>query len=489
MKHTPLIIAAAVIFFSCSTHALLHEHEDTTAVSNSMQKLQTDIDHILSDSLLAPSFIGVKIMSLEDSVILYSNNSAKLFHPASNMKLLTTSTALQLLGPQYDFVTSVASNVKPINGILNGNVYIKGCGDPLLRTEHLDSVVLALQQAGITRITGNLIGDISRFDDLFWGLGWMWDDDPTSDAAFITPLTVNDNCITVFVTSGKHAGEAPEIMIEPNTTYIHIMNNGITSQDTTLPKLDVNRVRGENTITIKGRIPPGNITQQFTLSVWKPELYFLELFKEKLFAHGVRFDGTMIIDSSRNLFPLAEIRHPLDSILYQVNKPSDNLAAENLLKTLSLKMYGEPGSALLGLNIVKHYLQSVGIDTTLMILADGSGVSWYNALSPGALVKLLTAQYKNKSTFRHFYESLPIAGIDGTLKNRMKGTRAEGNVHAKTGSLTGVSSLSGYVNTQDGHMLVFSILCNHFPGEIVSLRNAQNKIMELLSNYNMQEEK
>jgi D-alanyl-D-alanine carboxypeptidase/D-alanyl-D-alanine-endopeptidase (penicillin-binding protein 4) len=485
MKNSFVLIAVALICCSCSGRAVLHDQPDSGNVSNSAHRLQENINHLLDDSLLSSSFVGIKIISLEDSTTLFSANSNKLFHPASNMKLVTTAAGLQLLGPQFNFVTSITTDGNVSNGILEGNIYITGSGDPVLRTEHFDSLADAFRQRGITTISGNIIGDISYYDGLAWGSGWMWDDEPTSDAAFITPLTVNDNCVEISISPGKRKGDLPQISIEPTTTYFPIINNGNTSDDTTLPKLDVTRVKGENTFIVQGRISPAGITQQFTLSVWKPELFFLELFKERLSEHGVSIHGTIRIDSGKNLLPLFQIRHPLDSVFHQINKQSDNLGAENLLKTLSANAYGEPGSALTGLSMVKRYLQSIGIDTTLMILADGSGLSSYNLISPDAMVKLLFEQYNNKQTFRLFYESLPIAGIDGTLKNRMKGSRAEGNVHAKTGSLTGVSTLSGYVKTLDGHLLAFSIMCNHFPGEIRSLRTLQNNIMEVLASYKM----
>jgi D-alanyl-D-alanine carboxypeptidase/D-alanyl-D-alanine-endopeptidase (penicillin-binding protein 4) len=214
--------------------------------------------------------------------------------------------------------------------------------------------------------------------------------------------------------------------------------------------------------------------------VWKPEFYFLELLKERLMTHGIQIHGKLRIDTVYHGQRIAAISHRIDSVVHQINKPSDNLAAENLLKTLAVVKQRKPGASQDGLFIIKEYLTSVGIDTSKMILADGSGLSWYNAISPDAVVQLLFHEYHTPA-FRRFYESLPIAGVDGTLKNRMKETRAEGNVHAKTGSLTGVSALSGYVKNRDGVTLIFSMLCNHFPQKILSLRNAQDNIMNILT--------
>jgi D-alanyl-D-alanine carboxypeptidase/D-alanyl-D-alanine-endopeptidase (penicillin-binding protein 4) len=213
--------------------------------------------------------------------------------------------------------------------------------------------------------------------------------------------------------------------------------------------------------------------------VWEPEKYFLELFRDALEKHGVAVHGITRIDTSRPGFVLGTVAHTLDSVLHRINKPSDNLGAEILLKTLGIAESGGQGTAEGGLGVVKKYLAGTGVDTTRLILADGSGMSFYDAISPDAIIKLLTAQ--SGEAFRRLYESLPVAGVDGTLKNRMRHGPAFGNVHAKTGSLTGVSALSGYVTTADHELLAFSMMCNHFPAEIVPLRAAQDSIMQILA--------
>jgi D-alanyl-D-alanine carboxypeptidase/D-alanyl-D-alanine-endopeptidase (penicillin-binding protein 4) len=178
---------------------------------------------------------------------------------------------------------------------------------------------------------------------------------------------------------------------------------------------------------------------------------------------------------------LAAVSRSLDTVLAVINKESDNLSAELLLKTIAAERVPGPGSARAGLAVVKEYLAGVGIDTSRMILADGSGVSWYTAVSPEALTALLRAEYGQGQTYPRFRASLSVAGVDGKLRNRMKGSRAEGNAAAKTGTLSGVGCLSGYVASADGRTLAFSILGNHFPGEGAVLRSLQNTIVALLA--------
>jgi D-alanyl-D-alanine carboxypeptidase/D-alanyl-D-alanine-endopeptidase (penicillin-binding protein 4) len=451
--------------------------------SRSIQKLQYAIDKILNDSALTPCIIGVKIVSLENGRVLYSRNNNLLYHPASNTKLLTTATALALLDSQFTFKTIAFAEQTPADNELGGNLYVKGYGDPLFTTPALDSLVKLIRQAGINKITGNIIGDVTYFDDLYWGAGWMWDDEPEYYEAFISPLTINGNCVDIKVMPGLKPGDSLRYSLEPPLPYFVIKNQGITTNDTLVPPLNVTRLKHENTITISGRISPTDTGETFTLSIWKPEWYFLELLKSKLIEHGIEFKGKVLLDTLRPSVKIAEIAHPLDSVLHQINKPSDNLAAENLLKTMAAEKFGPPGNANNGLTLVKAYLASIGIDTTAIVLGDGSGLSPYNLVSPDAIVTLLQKQYENKTTFQRFYESLPLAGVEGTLKNRMQNTRAFKNVKAKTGTLLGVSTLSGYVTTADSTMLAFSIMANHYPKELRTLRIAQDKIMDLLANF------
>ncbi|MDI6767703.1 MAG: D-alanyl-D-alanine carboxypeptidase/D-alanyl-D-alanine-endopeptidase [Bacteroidota bacterium] len=472
-------------WFFFTTCVAAYQISDSLITDNTPKSLKTQIDNILKDSLLDQCFFGIKIISLDDGRVLYELNSNKLFHPASNMKLLTTATAINTLKHGYQFKTKLFTDGKVVDSVLRENLYIIGSGDPLLETNDLDSLSLLLNIQGIKKIRGDIAGDVSRFDSIYWGKGWMWDDEPESYSAFITPLTVNGNSIKIFVSPGKNIGDPPSIKTEPVTSFTKLFNFGITSNDTLIPLCQVTRQRGTNNIIINGRLSPADEIKEFKLSIWKPELYFLSLLKERLKLSGIIVDRDITLDSIRHwrkesIF-LAEVSHPIDSVLHQINKNSDNLAAENLLKTISAEHLGSSGSAENGLLLIKNYLASEGIDTSKMILVDGSGVSWYNAISPDAIVQILQKQYERKTTFKRFYESLAIAGVDGTLKNRMKGTRAEGNVHAKTGSLLGVSNLSGYVKSADGKLLAFSILCNHFPGESKILKEMQDKVIELLS--------
>jgi D-alanyl-D-alanine carboxypeptidase/D-alanyl-D-alanine-endopeptidase (penicillin-binding protein 4) len=281
-------------------------------------------------------------------------------------------------------------------------------------------------------------------------------------------------------------GDTTLISIDPPTQYVSLLNTATTGADTTPLTLEISRKFKErlNVVTVKGQIPRGAKPQKEPISVWGPEMYFLTLFKEKLLRENIVFDGKLLLDtipSSAVLF--ARHLQPIDSMVVFLNKMSDNLSAENTIKILGAESYGVPGTTEHGISSVKRTLYSFGIDTTKFLMVDGSGVSHYDLLTPDILVTLLRAMHSKKDIFDLYYSSLPNAGVDGLLANRMKGTPAQNNLHAKTGTLGGVSSLSGYVTTADGEMLGFSIMMQNYIGTGEPYRKIQDAIGALMAGF------
>lgn len=481
MKNIISTLSTAVVILSVSCSAI-EPAKSPPKHSQRPVPLQARLDSLLSDTALASCFIGINITALDGGTTLYERNGLKLFHPASNMKLLTTAAALKMLGSGFMFRTAVWADGPVKAGVVSGDLYVHGTGDPLITTDDLDSLAARIRDSGIKVIKGDIVGDVSQFDSLFWGPGWMWDDEPGTSMASITPLTVNSNAIEFTAYPGRRNGDPVAILYDAPEGYFTLRNEALTSTDTLIPPLSITRRRGENIIEVRGRITPGTRPQRSSLSIWKPEQFFLELFRRELIRGGISVLGRTRLGASSGTFKLGEISHQLDSVIQRINKLSDNLAAENTLKTLSVEKHGIPGTTAGGIAAIKVYLSSIGIDTTRFTAADGSGESSYNEISPDIIVALLRKQYDDKAVYTRFSESLPVAGADGTLKTRMKGTAAERNVHAKTGTTTGVSTLSGYVTTQAGMPLVFSIMCNHFPGDLQILRSLQDTIMVVLAN-------
>ncbi len=451
-----------------------------------INRLQKSIDAILEDSIFVSAHAGIKIVSLTDERVLYERDSKVLFHPASNLKLLTSAATLHALGTNYKFRTALYLDSLNADGTVVGNLFIKGFGNPDLTMKDLKSMIEQLRTGGVRKVQGGIVCDVSYFDDLYWGKGWMWDDEPSFYEAFISPLSINDNCVRVIVGPGKRIGDSVLVRLDPESKFLAIVNKGFTGADTSENTLDVSRefkIR-MNTIVVEGTLPHSSREREFVLSVWHPEVYAAALLREELERQGVKVLGQTrmgIVDTQAREVVLHE--WPIDSVIINLNKTSDNLSAENLLKVVGAEKRGTPGSAAKGISVVNEFLSSSGIDTTSYLMVDGSGVSHYNLINADTYARLLSAVYRHKGIFDLFYTSLPIAGVDGTLQNRMKETAAAGKVRAKTGTISGVSTLSGYAQTADGDTLAFSILMDHFTGSSKPYRDAQDKIAELLSRF------
>jgi serine-type D-Ala-D-Ala carboxypeptidase/endopeptidase (penicillin-binding protein 4) len=475
----PLVCAMFVTLSGCAVFS------PTGRPSDPLAALRYDIDQVLADSIFVPTRAAVKVISANTKEVLYDHDSKLLMRPASNMKLLTSASALHVLGKDYAFRTAVYADTTVTEGTLNGNIYLKGFGNPDLATSDLDTLVRQLQSLGVQRITGGVVGDVTFFDDLYWGYGWNWDDEPASYAAFITPLAINDNCVVVTVTPGAR-GDSVHVTVDPPTSYVTVINKGTTVSDSVTRRLSVTRLYMErsNTILVDGEMLADAAPVERQLSVWKPELYTTTLFTEALRRNGI----VVVKQPSLGQVPplgreIAFHSQKIDSVVVNMNKVSDNLTAEMFLKTIDAVTNHVPGSSEGGVFVVNKFLSSLGIDSMKHRLTDGSGLSYHNLITAEMIVQLLEGMQHQTDIFPLFYQSLPIAGVDGTIRNRMKRTPAEGNLRAKTGTISGVSSLSGYVQTRDGEMLVFSTTMQNFISPTRLYQRAQDKIGALLAGF------
>lgn len=472
---------------SCSSIGYLKKPASTDPVLIFQEKM----NGILKDSVLYQAHVGIKIVSLDRNEVLYEKNSHKLFHPASNMKIITTATALKKLGVDFKFKTEVLVDTPGISdGKIKGNLYLRGGGDPDLTSDDLRKMIQTLKEQGITEIEGDLICDESYFDELFLGSGWMWDDASCWECAAISALSVNDNCVEVHLQPAPLIGEKPIITIHPATNYVKIDNQGITvdSLDTLqLQKFRMERewIHPSNVIHIEGGIA-NNIPKVIgVVDVHEPALYTGTLFRELLADADIKFSGTIKkgVTSSNAISVLTYWSKPLSLVVYNTNKESDNLSAELILKTMGAEKKNSPGTSHKGIAVINEYLHEIGMDSSRFRLADGSGVSRYNLVSPELLVAILKDMHHDSKVQAEFKSSLPIAALDGTLKKRMKDTPAAGNLRAKTGSLSDVSTLSGYATSADGENLAFSLMMIHFNVPMSHIRTLQDKIGEAISSF------
>lgn len=453
-----------------------------------LTKLKNDLDKIVSDKFFERSQIAIEIFDITEGKSLYSHNNKLLLIPASNMKLLTSAAGLVFLGPDYEFKTKLYYSGVAEGATIFGDLYVVGGLDPDITPNDLDTLVQAVKSVGKRFIIENIYADISIKDSLYWGNGWMWDEHPDSDAPLLSALNINDNTIEVFVT-GNEVGLRGIVTLKPDTKFVRIENHSVTVPSYTLNELNITRdwVNSKNTIIIKGNVREDEISDSSEhsekLNLLEPEKYFLTLFKEHLEKENIYSNGKLDIQTlPEGSVYLAEINRSLAEILINLNKESDNLNAEMLLYALALKDSISPATAKNGIEIIKSLIDSIGRDPDDYSLADGSGVSRYNLVSAELIIELLKYMYRH-SEFVPFYKSLPIAGVDGTLKKRMKKTLAESNVHAKTGTLKGVSSLSGYVFAKNGNLISFSIIMQNYVENKSVARSFQDQICELLANY------
>ncbi len=439
---------------------------------------------------------GVVIQSLETGEYFYKRNENKLLIPASVSKLFTTSSGLMLLGGDYRFSTNVFMRGEMDGSILHGDLIVQGRGDPTISGRFYNNDIYkvykdwadSLLNLGIDEITGNLIGDDNQFDDKGLGAGWAWDYESYWYAAPSSAISFNDNTVDIIVSVNKKTHQ-PQITIEPDTKYIVILNNvEIVAKDSTTA-IDVYRQRGTNVVSVFGTISDNSDSVRTFVTVNNPTQYAMVVLKKVLEENGIKIDGYPIdIDDIPKPIDFTKFKRlftfyspELKEIIKVINKNSYNFFAEQLLKTIGLEKEGY-GSVENGLRAVEEVLGEMGINPDNVSLVDGSGLSRLNLVTPRQLVALLNYMYKSPY-FIPFYNSLPIAGVDGTLGTRMKNTKAQNNVRAKTGYLGGVRSMAGYVYTGDNEPVAFSIIVNNFTVPFKLADNIQDLVCLRLANF------
>ena len=447
--------------------------------------LAQTIDQALADPVLAHGVQGVLIESLKDGSVLYEKNSDLTFVPASNFKLIVSAASLDLLGPDYKIPTIVymSGQQKPA-GYFRGDIILVGGGDPVLKREHLEAMAAKIKAMGIKTIKGNIIGDDSRFDTVRLGWGWAWDDESYYYAAQISALNLDENVVDVWVRPGRKAGDPALVKVIPSTGYMTVLNECKTSTAGSSKDLLVERVHGRNIIRVTGTVPldykPADYEEAITMD--EPTLYACQSLIEILRHEGIKVIGKAVRGRKPTDADLVTTIYspPLSEMLALLSKPSDNLIAECLLKNLGARLKGK-GTAAAGEEVELEFLKKIGADMTAVSITDGSGLARMNLISPRNLVTILKYMYRHKHS-KVFLDSLPIAGVDGTLRNRMKDTAAQGNVRAKTGYVSRVSTVSGFVTTKSGEQLVFSIMMNNHLCRNKEATAVQDKILEALAN-------
>lgn len=490
--------------------------------------LRSRIEEIVKQPALDPGFFAVKIVSLDSGQVIFEQDANKFVRPASNMKLYTVATAFDRLTPDFHFMTSVYAKEKPDDGKVKGDLIIYGRGDPSIAARFNDGdyfkgindLADRIVAAGVKRIKGDLVGDESYFNGAPLGSGWEWEDLTWSYGAQVSALSINDNAIDLNVKPGDKVG-APVTFTTgpPSASFMTIINHATTSPKGSKSDLRIYRGLGANTLELSGTLPLGDAGFVGGVAIPDPALAFVSMLREALIKRGVKIDGrvrTVTSRSGESLMPrtspgfgtgsmaqfpveIASLQSPPFSVIAaHTLKPSQNQYTELILRTLgrnpqvldstgeSRPLSGDARGARddedSGLEAVRNFLRQAGIGDSDVALNDGSGLSRNDLISANTTVQLLTFMSKHKY-FAQFRDALPIAGVDGTLRTRMRGTPAEGNLRAKTGSLSSVASLSGYVTTAGGEHLVFSMMLNNYPDAAAVRRDSIDAIAVLLASF------
>jgi len=511
-------------------------------------RLNRQIANVLASPALRGSSYGIKIFNLVTRQDIYKYRASEPITPASTMKLLTSSAALSLYGPSYKIPTEIlADNFS--KGIVSGNLYIKGFGDPTFSIQDLDSLVQSLHNQGLRKVTGDIVGDGSYFDNIYERVQYSHDEQVVEPLPPVSALVLGRNTITIVATAGR-PGEKARLQTVPIDPNIHFVNNSITSGSnarrtrstqlhsirkrkrsytdyvsskhvvfasytnftsdcTFVPVMNKRRVGrhkgtarsslsfsvshlkdGTSVISVTGRLPLGRtVSRQFELSDPAPAI--AAILKARLESDGITVDGDVASDVAPDSARiLAKKLTPLVNVLALLNKNSDNYAAEQVFKMIGAREcpLGGLGSGLADTSAkyIRAFLAAANINYAGCAICDGSGLSHRALVTPDLIVGILDKMHSVDSLFHPFYNTLGIAGVDGTIHRRMIGTLADSNTHAKTGTLNRVSALAGYVNTRDGELWAFDITMNNI--NVNAARKIQDKLVEQLAEFSYKQE-
>lgn len=425
---------------------------------------------------------GVRVESLDHpGHPLFALNADHLFVPASNMKLLTVAAAATRLGWDHTFQTTVRATT-PLgpDGIIRGDLVVGGGGDPTIgnRPTSGGSVTTLADQLwarGVRRVEGRVVGDATAFAREPLGEGWAWDDLPFSYSAPVGALIYNENDAQIAIAPGAAAGVAASVALLDLDSGLHVRSYVTTSAPGSPTDVDVSRGLASDDVEVRGTIATDHAPVIRHAAVNDANRYFASALRSALIARGVVVRGGAVNGDDFPAGPiasaapvLATLTSPtLDVIATRLLKVSQNLYAETFLRQLDASP-NHQASVSGGAAAARQVLEGLGVAHGAFAQSDGSGLSRYDLVTPTAFVQVLTAMARNTQLSARWTAALPIGGADGTLQHRLAGTAAEGRVRAKTGSLSGVRALSGYVETAAGERLVFSILANNYADPVTS---------------------
>ncbi len=433
-----------------------------------MKKLASAIDATLEDKIFSHTAAAVEVTDLASGTVVYTRNAQLLLRPASNAKLVTSAAAVLGIDSSYRFRTRLAAADSSLQ-----NIICIGSADPLLTSKDIQKLAESAYANGVRRVD-TLFLEESMLDGSFYGAGWMWDDESDPFMPYLSAFPVDGNTITLRLKAPAQRGKPVAFTVLPSSSLIHVDNQLRSGKRT---DVRIEKLPRSNTIHLRGTLAAGRRATR-RVSMWRPQDIFADLLLDALRALDVQVDSVVLASprTSPPLLPLGEVSHALDAVLAGMNKDSDNLSAESVLRVLGGREKSAGISAKDGLRALDKILARAGVKTDEIHLRDGSGISFYNLLTARALSSLLAVMARNPR-FARFSSSLSIAGKDGTLARRMTDMEKGAFFRGKTGTVSGVSALSGYAQAPGGRLLSVVILMQNFQGRHRPYRDAQDDIV------------
>jgi serine-type D-Ala-D-Ala carboxypeptidase/endopeptidase (penicillin-binding protein 4) len=490
---------AAALTALLLTAALAHPGRSQSA-ADTRPNLGAAIDAIVDSPEYGAARFGVFVVALDTGETLYARDAKRLFQPASNMKLYSTALALDQLGPEYRWKTSVYSTARPDSKGTVRDLVLYGRGDPticarfsegdaLKKVELLADRIVA---AGVRRVAGDIVADESYFAGERFGFGWEWNDLQWDYGAEVSAMSFADNVVEISVTPASRPGTPCKVTLAPYAQSVRVLNRTQTSPKGGVSDLGIYRAQASNVVEVWGHLPVGGTPFADALAVHDPAALFAHVLREALVRRKVVISGRVRSVDGRarrdapfvpaDAIELASLEsEPLADVVRATNKVSQNLYAELLLRTVG-RVKGASTAASsedAGLGVLTGLLKAGGADVTPLVFSDGSGLSRRTLVTPESTARLLV--YARRQPWGDlFLDSLPIGGRDGTLARRFADTLAAGRVHAKTGTLESVSTLSGYLTTVSGRPVAFSVMANNQPSALPPLRRAIDAVVNVL---------
>jgi serine-type D-Ala-D-Ala carboxypeptidase/endopeptidase (penicillin-binding protein 4) len=447
--------------------------------------LETTLDEILAGGALAGARVGACVVSLDSGATLYQHHADVLLNPASNVKLFTSAAALVRLGPDYRFETEVSVDAASAGTGSARSLFVRGKGDPSLTTERLWMLAGDIAHAGLRRVT-DLVLDESWFDGERIGPGF---DQEEGDKAYLAPvgaLSLNFNVVAVHVAPGDRPGAPARVEVEPDSGFFEVVNELGTVGPKAARRLVVASIPsgGRQRILVQGRLPAGGRPSVVWRKIDDPPRYLGETLRRLLELRGVKVTGRVrlgTVPAEARLLVVSE-SEALGDLVRRLNKSSNNFMAEQLLKALGAATAGPPGHWSTGVAAVEAVLGEFGLPRGSFVMKNGSGLNDANRFSARQVVRLLAEMWRRFPVAAEFLSSLPVAGKDGTLRGRGEGTDAVGRVRAKTGTLDGVTALSGYAEG-GRERLAFAVMVNDASGKVGAAALAEDAVAAALAGW------